>query len=321
MMPDLKSPYPYFGGKSKVAELVSSRLGNVQNYVEPFFGSGAVLLARPHEPKVETVNDMDCYLTNFWRALAASPDEVAFHADNPVNECDLHARHRWLKTQGGFIEKMRTDPDYYDAKIAGWWVWGISAWIGDGWCRKESTQIPHLGDEGMGVHRGSIPHLGNEGRGGRPHLGRDQGTRAKFRTEGLYHYLGQLAARVRRVRVCCGDWSRVCGDSVTIFHGLTGVFLDPPYFSPDRADVYNHDSRSVPKDVEAWAISHGDDKRFRIALCGYEGDYAMPDTWECVAWKSAGGYANRLKDNANARRERIWFSPHCLSKKQPGLFD
>lgn len=45
-MPILQSPYPYFGGKSRVADLVWARFGVVRNYVEPFFGSGALLLAR-----------------------------------------------------------------------------------------------------------------------------------------------------------------------------------------------------------------------------------------------------------------------------------
>lgn len=55
----LKSPYPYFGGKSKIAAEVWKRFGNTPNYVEPFFGSGAVLLARPHKPGLELVNDVD----------------------------------------------------------------------------------------------------------------------------------------------------------------------------------------------------------------------------------------------------------------------
>jgi site-specific DNA-adenine methylase len=37
----LKAPFPWFGGKSKVAPIVWERFGDVQNYVEPFFGSGA----------------------------------------------------------------------------------------------------------------------------------------------------------------------------------------------------------------------------------------------------------------------------------------
>ena len=43
-----KAPFPYFGGKSKAAELVWSLLGDVPHYVEPFAGSMAVLLNRPH---------------------------------------------------------------------------------------------------------------------------------------------------------------------------------------------------------------------------------------------------------------------------------
>ena len=40
-------PVAWFGGKSKVAKQVWAALGDVQNYCEPFFGSGAVLLGRP----------------------------------------------------------------------------------------------------------------------------------------------------------------------------------------------------------------------------------------------------------------------------------
>ena len=40
----LKAPFPWFGGKSRVADIVWDRFGDVANYVEPFFGSGAVLL-------------------------------------------------------------------------------------------------------------------------------------------------------------------------------------------------------------------------------------------------------------------------------------
>jgi hypothetical protein len=59
----------------------------------------------------------------------------------------------------------------------------------------------------------------------------------------------------------------------------------------------------------------------RIALCGYEGEHEMPDSWECFKWKAQGGYGSRAADgkNANAGRERIWFSPSC--NREVGLFD
>ena len=243
----LTAPFPWFGGKSTVAADVWSRLGNVVNYVEPFFGSGAVLLIRPHSGNTETFNDKDRHLANFWRASQKDPEAVAHHINWPVNECDLTARHMWLLREGASrIARCDGDPDYFDAQTAGWWCWGACSWIGSGWCagagpwswddeRGRVAQashtsgtlvwastasfptsgtlggapLPHLGDAGMGVNR-QLPHLGDAGRG-----------------EYILSLISELSSRLRNVRVCCGDWERVCGPSVTHRHGLTGVFLGP----------------------------------------------------------------------------------------------
>ena len=160
---DLRSPYPWFGGKLAVAKTIWSRFGAVRNYCEPFFGSGAVLLQRPQPFQgTETVNDVNGWLCNFWRALQADPDAVASYADQPVSELDLHARGDWLFYREGvaeFVERRRSDPGYFDVKSAGWWVWGQCCWIGTGWGPRENRQLPHLGDAGMGVNR-KLPHLG-----------------------------------------------------------------------------------------------------------------------------------------------------------------
>src|ERR1700738_790410 len=96
-MAKLKAPMPYFGEKAAVAEMVWDRLGQVQNVIEPFCGSLAVLLARPRPfSGVETVNDLDCRVSNVWRSLQRDPEAVAEWADSPVVEVDLHSTHRWL---------------------------------------------------------------------------------------------------------------------------------------------------------------------------------------------------------------------------------
>lgn len=43
----------------------------------------------------------------------------------------------------------------------------------------------------------------------------------------------------------------------------------------------------------------------RIALCGYEGEHAMPPSWSCLSWKARGGYGSQARgsDNINAARE------------------
>jgi len=323
----LRAPFPYFGGKGAVAPLVWQRLGDVRNYVEPFAGSLACVLGRPHWPfdetRIETVNDADCFLANFWRALQSEPDAVAEHCDWPVNEADLHARHLWLVNTGrGHVERLRTDPEYYDAKIAGWWVWGCCQWIGSGWCHHpEWQQLPHLGDAGMGVHRPrqQLPHLGDAGMGVHrprqqlPHLG-------NAGRGDLYEYLHMLAARLRRVRVCCGDWSRVCGPTPTVRQGVTGVFLDPPYTDAAnrKNNLYARDDTDIGHAVRDWAVEWGHDTRMRIVLCGYEGEYAMPDDWDCVAWKARGGYGSQggadCNGRDNAKKERLWFSPWCKAE-------
>lgn len=355
----LKAPFPWFGGKSRVAHLVWDRFGNVANYVEPFAGSLAVLLGRESAPRVETVNDIDCWISNFWRALQADPEGVATAADWPVNEADLHARHLWLVNQREFREKMKTNPDFFDAKIAGWWCWGICQWIGSGWCAEpgwrgrtnagrrargvftvDSTwQVrPQLSGNGMGVVATAQkrPRLGRgQGRGVSRQLpqlsgdGSGSGRGLLSTNVGLSDWLTALAERLRRVRVCCGDWSRVLGPSVTEKIGMTGIFLDPPYdmrivsnaetgrdgAAPSDKLYENHDN-DLSAAVCKWAIEHGDNSLLRIAVCGYEGEHEFPSRWTKVAWKANGGFGNQNPNTngaINATRERIWFSPHCLN--------
>lgn len=377
----MKAPFPWFGGKSRAAHLVWGAFGDVANYVEPFAGSLAVLLARPHEPRTETVNDLDCYLANFWRAVQLAPAAVARFADSPVNEADLHARHRWLVDQVEFRKRMKREPEFFDARVAGWWVWGICQWIGGGWCaasnwteaisrvrgrltatesrrpnlhassgvhRKRTRDLagavgwqkrPSLQAGGRGIHRTTrdlshqIPQLGGDsGASGRgihasalhkklPKM--DRGTASRLQSDAIFEWFEVLATRLRRVRVVCGDWRRVLGHSATTSIGVTGILFDPPYSAAAGRDpsLYAEESLGVAHDVREWCLEHGSDPKLRLALCGYEGEHEMPKSWQCVPWKAAGGYASAAGNDANSKRERIWFSPHCArAQDQAHLF-
>lgn len=292
-----------------------------------------MLLSRPDEHdwarRIETVNDKDGYVSNFWRAVQAAPDDVAHWADWPVSENDLHARHYWLlERKDSIVAKLEGSPDYYDAKVAGWWVWGICAWIGSGWCsgvgpwhvidgelvntRKDGgvrRKLPHLGNAGMGINR-KLPHLGDAGRGN-----------CEEWAEHLRAIMGALSDRLRRVRICSGDWSRICGDTPTIKNGLTAVFLDPPYSDKANRDgnLYAVDDLDVAHDVREWAIARGGNPLYHIALCGYDTEHAMPDGWAAWQWKARGGYGSQGNGNGrtNAKRECVWFSPYCLRQEEP----
>ena len=307
----MKAPFPWFGGKSLAAALVWDRFGNVPNYVEPFAGSLAVLLSRPHDPGLETVNDKDGFISNVWRSIASRPEEVARWADWQVNEADLTARHAWLVEQRkDLTDRLMGDPDFCDPKIAGWWLWGISCWIAGGWCSgngpwaRVDGKLVRLRTKGRGVNRQRV-HLGDKGRG-------------------VVDMMQGISSRLDRVRVCCGDWSRVCGPTPTFKNGLTGMFLDPPYSNAERCDgCYSEDDGSVAAECRDWAIANGENPELRIALCGYDTEHHMPDSWERVSWEAHGGYGARGgRKKRNSRRETIWFSPHCLkpSKQQVEMF-
>lgn len=394
----LRAPFVWFGGKSKVAPIVWSRLGNVTNYIEPFFGSGAVLLARPHPPKIETINDPCCivpnfyrstdpvignpaavaeaindadpYVINFWRALQQEPESLANECNYPVSEPDLHARHRWLvmsEEACDFRQKMKANPLYYDVRFAAWWCWGLSCWIGGGWCttdgvdwegrfgftfgkggsqginvKGQDNRKPRIdggkGQYGHGIHaKGDELSFGKRPINGGGSNQYGSGIHAKGdlddgadvceqRLQWLLKWFCSLRDRLRMVRICCGNWDKVCSStSMTTGLGSTGIFFDPPYSEEAGRDMntYSVDDGKVAIEVRKYCLERGSDKNMRIALCGYQGEgheELEKHGWECYSWEAHGGYGNRSdKGKSNKIRERIWFSPHCV--RELTLFD
>ena len=144
----------YFGGKGRWADAIWTRLGSPGVYVEPFIGSGAVLYAKPGgaAPR-EVVCDTNGHICNFMRSLVGDYEATAHWADWPTIHQDLTARHRWLLRWGAEnAERLSDDPDWFDPKAAGWWVWGISSWIGHGWCNPmtETSDYERRPDTGNG---------------------------------------------------------------------------------------------------------------------------------------------------------------------------
>ena len=143
----------------------------------------------------------------------------------------------------------------------------------------------------------------------------------------MYGYLMALADRRRKVRVCCGDWSRVVTNGALSYGATVGVFLDPPYLGDVRtADLYSTDDHTIAHEVRDWCLANGDNPRDRIVLAGYsdEHDHLMPDTWRRHAWSGSGGYAGTDTPGSRSRhRETLWISPHCLGAESatPTLWD
>jgi hypothetical protein len=279
----VNAPFPYFGGKRDIASAVWARLGSPKQYIEPFCGSAAVLLAAKKPASLEVVGDTNGFIANFWRAVIHQPANVARWADYLVSHVDLGVRHRWLMEQRERIaNEMQTHDWPGDAQVAGYWLWGQCCWIGSGWCEWDRQR-----GEGR-TGDGQIPHVSNAGRA--------YWTTAGLTADAMLH---KLAARLERVRVIHGDWSRCLnhhygGDD-------TAVFFDPPYESFEK--LYH--TAPVAQEVAVWCREN---EHLRIALCGHRGDYELGG-WSVLDWDR-----QRLTygSDKTKREEAIWFSPACL---------
>ena len=313
-----------------MADVVWRALGYPKHYIEPFFGSGAVLLQRPdYDPTThtETICDKDGFIANVWRAIQFAPEETAKVCDWPVNHADLSARKKaMIKRMPELLPKLIEDEKFCDVEIAGYWIWGASCWIGSG--LTSIGQRPHIGNAGKGVHKiGKIPHLTGTGMGVHkigqiPHISdAGKGVHKKYNIN-IYDWFENLSDRLRYVRVVCGDWTRVCGGNWQDNMGNVGIFFDPPYGVSDRdTDLYHVDSVDVAHDVRRWAIERGEIKSYRIVIAGYDEHEELKNHgWKLHAWKARGGYGNagNGKRKENRHREVLWFSPYCNREK--GLF-
>ena len=85
-------------------------------------------------------------------------DEVAHHAAWPISEIDYHARLVWLQERRDdrLVSWLEGDPEVFDAKAAGWWLYVLACSIGDPWLKGPWRVVDgHLvkGDAGRGVRR------------------------------------------------------------------------------------------------------------------------------------------------------------------------
>lgn len=213
---------------------------------------------------------------------------------------------------------LEGDPEVFDAKAAGWWLYVSACSIGDPWLKGSWRVVDgHLvkGDAGRGVRRG-LPHLGDAGQG--VHRGHDTtGTHE----EQVRAYMRTLAARLERVRITCGSWERVLtptplrtrsgGDPVT------GVLLDPPYSTSH--DLYAETEAGISCRVREWCHTAPND--LRIVLCGYDNEHddLLDAGWRVIQGKSGSG-SGYSKNRANGRRERLWLSPACHHAGEEGLW-
>lgn len=305
-MSKIRAPFPYFGGKYPIIDELNRRFGDIDVRIDPFCGSAAWILASP-PVRTEIINDLYADVVNAYRAIRADPDAVAYYCDYPVSELDKLARTWTLReTLPERAARCAADPDWYDAKAAGYYLYTVSVDIRAGphkrgpWVIEDGKLVKRSGEDGM---RKELPNLT-----------RQRGTVGK-RYAALVAWFRQIAERLRTVAIICGDWRRAISTFPSGKYGVAAILIDPPYLGYDY--IYATDAQpSVWIDAARWAVECGDNPNVRIAVCGYwtpEVDALFPANWARFRRTANGGFGNARKRgvNENRHRECVWFSPHC----------
>ncbi len=316
MVQDYDSPFTYFGNKKHVAADVWSRFGAVKSYYEPFFGTGSMFFSSPYMDTIEraVLNDLDGMVANFWRSVKFSLQETACYCDMGQHEIELHARLLAVwKEIGQITHKLVEDVSWHDPKLAGYWATAMSADLvprcgtgGGPWALDDKGRLHKRSDSaGMSF---SKPNA-------------DRKNCIRWAAEGTVEAsLLSLHTALTRAYVLCGDWQR-CFIEYQLRETPIGVFFDPPYDEGvNKISAVYKQSKPITSSIKDWATKFGAKVNFRIAICGYSGEYdslVAEHGWEEFKWKGTGGYGKTGKSAEavgmiNRHKETIWFSPYCL---------
>jgi DNA adenine methylase len=209
-MPAAVAPFPWFGGKDRLAVRIAELLPPHKAYIEVFGGSGAVLFAKERS-KLEVYNDLDGGVVAFFRVLRERPDEL-------VERLKLtpYARAEYLACRETWVD---VDDDVERARR-----WFVTTWQAFGGGGKAHSRVGWAFDVG----------------------GRKNGSRPRtfaWRIDRLHEF----AERLRYVQIDQSDW-RSCLDRYDVSESSV-FYLDPPYLPETRSSGrYAHEL--TPEDHE-----------------------------------------------------------------------
>jgi DNA adenine methylase len=205
----LTPPLKWHGGKNYLAVKITALLPPHRNYVEPYAGGLAVLLAKDPDGVSEVANDLDGRLANFWRCLA---DEETFAA---------------------FQKRVAALP--FGEFAYRWAAGALEEWVRGGWhCQRPSVVgaaafFVACRQSLAGRMKGFAALTKNRLRRGM----NEQVSAWLSAVDGL----PEVHARLRRVLVLNRDALNVIREFDT---PATAYYLDPPYLHDTRATTADY---------------------------------------------------------------------------------
>jgi len=262
--------FGWYGGKFSHLDWLLPLLPPAHHYCEPFAGSAAVLLNRPPAP-VETYNDIDGEVVNFFRVLRDHHDElIRAIALTPFAREEYHQAIYY--TNGvGEVERARR---FY-----------IRA-------RQTRTGLAQTASLGRWANCKNTSRAGMSG--------------VVSRWLGGVEALGDIAQRLIRVQI----ENRPAVEVIQLYDGPTTLFYcDPPYLHSTRGDnkAYGFEMDEHQHREFAQAVN---ECKAMVAVSGYEHPL-MNKLFSPKRWIKTVGPDKTIHSTKGTRQEVLWtnFNP------------
>lgn len=268
--------FGWYGGKYSHLGWLGPLLPSCKRYCEPFAGSAAVLLNRKPSP-VETYNDLDGEVVNFFRVLREKKDELVhaitltpFSREEFAIACELDTNVSDLERARRFFIRARQVRTGLAQKAS------VGRWAN---CRNTSR----AGMSGV-VSRwlGSVEHL------------------------------PWIAERLLRVQI----ENRPAIDVIRLYDSKETLFYcDPPYIHSTRGDKNAYDTEMTDKDHRDLANELNAVKG-KVAVSNYECDL-MDELYPSEVWKKNVALPRTNHATKGTRTEVLWtnYDPHELQQE------
>lgn len=257
--------FGWYGGKFSHLEWLLPLLPKCNHYCEPFAGSGAVLFNRSSSP-VETYNDLDGEVVNFFRVLRSQKDELLeqialtpFSREEFALSCEIDSDLSSLERARRFYVRARQ-------------------------VRTGLAQTATVG---------RWANCKNTSRSGM------SGVISRY-LNGL-NKLEWIAERLLRVQI----ENRPAIEIIQLYDSETTLFYcDPPYVHSSRGDskAYGYEMTDKQHEELAEVLNKAKGK---VALSNYD-DPLMDRLYPAPKWKKIYGLEKTIHSTKDSRKEVLW---------------
>ncbi len=257
--------FGWYGGKFSHLEWLLPSLPDCRHYCEPFAGSAAVLLNRPPSP-VETYNDLDGEVVNFFRTLRAEKAAL------------IEAIGLTPFSREEFALACEIDPDLAPLERARRFY--VRA-------RQVRTGLAQTASLGRWANCKDTSRAGMSG--------------VISRWLGGVEALPGIADRLLRVQI----ENRPALDVIRLYDAPSTLFYcDPPYIHDTRGDskAYGHEMTDDEHRALASALNAASG---RVALSNYDCEL-MNALYPAPKWRKLAGPARTIHSTKGSRAEILW---------------